>query len=95
MHGHKLHDLKHNEYTNSQTLNDIHVAIDTRRLIQHMLQVMEMAWTDDSTLAILHVLPVASIALESSDFDIGTVSQATKTNSIEKLLCGYIYRSSQ
>ena len=47
MHGHKLHDLKHNEYTNSQTLNDIHVAIDTRRLIQHMLQVMEMAWTDD------------------------------------------------
>jgi len=35
-----------------QTLNHILVAIDTHRLVQHMLQVMEMAWTDDSTLAI-------------------------------------------
>ena len=76
MHGHELHDLKHNEYSNrivpnikphsctyklhdlkheyselSQTLNHIHVRIDTHRLVQHTLQVVEMAWTDDSTLA--------------------------------------------
>jgi len=36
----------------SETLNRIHVAIDTHRLVQHTLQVIEMTWTDDSTLAI-------------------------------------------
>jgi len=56
MHGHKLHDLKHNEYSNRMVPNtkpnSDHVAIDTHRLVQHMLQVVEMAWTDDSTVAI-------------------------------------------
>ena len=39
----------------SQTLNHIHVDIDTHRLVQHTLEVMEMAWTDDSTLAIFYM----------------------------------------
>jgi len=30
------------------------------RLVQHRLQIMKMAWTDDSTL-LLHALPVASM----------------------------------
>jgi len=34
------------------------------RLVQHMLQVVEMAWTDDSTVAIFFdMLPVDSIML--------------------------------
>ena len=38
----------------------------SHRLVQHMLQVVEVALTDDSTKAIffnLHALPVASFAL--------------------------------
>ena len=80
----------------SQTLNDIHVVIDTHRLVQHTLQVVEMACTDDSTLAIFFYMRYRCFEkrLDSSDFDIGTVSQATKTTGINKLPCGYVYRSS-
>jgi len=47
MYGHKLHDLEHNEYSNRMVPN-----IDTHRLVEHTLQVIEMTWIDDSTLAI-------------------------------------------
>ena len=40
-----------------------------------------------------HLLPCQK-RLESSDFNTGTVSQATKTNGINRLPCGYFYRSS-
>jgi len=56
------------------------------RLVQHRLQVMEVAWTDDSTLAIFFYmryqqppLHCSQKRLEFIDFDTGTVSQATKT----------------
>jgi len=65
------------------------------RLVQHRLQVVEMAWTDDSTLAIftsatgsLHSA-IALYSLESSA-NTGTVSQATKTNCIDILPCSYV-----
>ena len=51
MAGHKLHDLKRNEYS-KKTVPNIHVAIDTHRLVYSTEQVVEMTWTDDSTLAI-------------------------------------------
>ena len=64
-----------------------------------MPQVMEMAWTDDSTLAIfLHACIIASLyrAVVRRDWNpvTGTVSQATKTNSTDRLPCGYLYISS-
>jgi len=39
-------------YTVVPYTKHIHVAINAHRLFQHTLQVVEMAWTDDSTLAI-------------------------------------------
>jgi len=55
-------------------------------------------WQHSSYL-LLHALPVASFALlekrlESSGFDTATVSQATKTNGMDRLPYGYVYRSS-
>jgi len=47
------------------------------RLVHHRLQVVETAWTDDSTLV---WSPVTNT---------GTVSQATKTNRIDRLPCSY------
>ena len=76
---------------------DKHAA---HRLVKHMLQVVEVALTDDSTLTIFFYIRYRSPPsrhfekLESSDFDTGTVSQATKTNGIDRLPCGYVYRSS-
>ena len=40
-----------------------------------------------------HLLPRQK-GLESSDFNTGTVSQATKTNGIDRLPCSYLYCSS-
>jgi len=45
MHG---RDLIHNKYS-TRMIPSIN---DTHRLVQHTLHFMEMAWTDDSTLAI-------------------------------------------
>ena len=67
------------------------------------LQVVEVALTDDSTLATFFYMRyrVSSLLrrccekrLESSDFGTGTVSQATKTNGIDRLPCSYVYRTS-
>ena len=70
------------------------ITHNVRRLVQHMLQVMEMAWTDDSTPAIsfLHTLHTSSLH-RARNFNTGTVSQETKTNGIERLPCGYLYCS--
>ena len=61
------------------------------RLIQHRLQVMEMAWTDDSTLAIFFYWYSRHRAIVWSPVtNTGTVSQATKTNRIDRLPCSYV-----
>jgi len=39
-------------YTVVPYTKNSHVNINAHRLFQHTLQVVEMAWTDDSTLAI-------------------------------------------
>ena len=59
---------------------------------------MEVAWTDEKHLfwhLFWHVLLVALIAVARRDLSpvTGTVSQATKTNGINRLPCGYLYRS--
>jgi len=65
------------------------------RLVQHRLQVVEMAWTDDSTLAIffyMHYSVTCSLhraIVWSPVTNTGTVSQATKTNCNDRLLCSY------
>ena len=65
------------------------------RLVQHMLQVVEMAWAGDSTLTIFFTCATGSlycaVVLKRYDFNTGTVSQAAKTNSIDRLPCGYLY----
>jgi len=50
---------------------------------------------DESKPPFWHVLPVALIAVARRDPSpvTGTVSQATKTNSIDRLPCGYLYHS--
>ena len=55
---------------------------------------VEMAWTDESYL-FWHALPLAPIAVTRRDPSpvTGTVSQATKTNDIDRLPCGYLYHS--
>ena len=55
---------------------------------------MEVAWTDEKHL-FWHVLLVALIAVARRDLSpvTGTVSQATKTNGIERFPCGYLDRS--
>ena len=70
------------------------------RLVQHMLQIVEVALTDDGTLAILFYMryqyPPSRFcgkSLESSDFDRHHESP-TKTNGIDRLPCGYVYCSS-
>jgi len=63
------------------------------RLVQHWLQVVEMALKDDSTLAIFFYLRYGSLhraVVCSPVTNTGTVSQATKTNRIDRLLCSYI-----
>jgi len=52
---------------------------------------VEMAWTDESW----HALPVAPNALARRSLSpvTGTVSQATKTNGIERLPCSYLCHS--
>ena len=66
----------------------LHVKHAAHRLVQHMLQVtnVEMAWTDESTLAIFFDMRYWKRS-ESSDRN---VNQATMTNGIDRLL----YRSS-
>ena len=55
---------------------------------------VEMAWTDQSHL-FWDVLPVALITVAKGDLSpvTGTVRQATRTNAIIRLPCGYLYRS--
>jgi len=54
-----------------------------------------MAWTDDSTLAIFLFNTCATGSLHhaivwSAVTNTGTVSQATKTNRIDRLPCSYV-----
>ena len=76
----------------SYNTQDMHAA---HRLVQHMLQVVEMAWAGDSTLTIFFTCATGSlycaVVLKRYDFNTGTVSQAAKTNSIDRLPCGYLY----
>jgi len=53
-----------------------------------------MAWTDESH-PFSHALPVSLNAEARRGLSpvTGTVSQATKTNSIDRLPCSYLYRS--
>jgi len=65
------------------------------RLVQHRLQVVEMAWTDGSTLAIFFYMCYSATGslhraiVWSPVTNTGTVNQATKTNRIDKLPCSY------
>jgi len=70
---------------------------DAHRLVQHTLQVVEMAWTDDSTQVIFFYMCYRSLhctAVWSPVTNTGIVSQATKTNGTDRLPCSYVYRSS-
>ena len=60
----------------------------------HFAGHVEMAWTDKSHL-LRHALSVAPIAVARRGLSpvTGTVSQVTKTNSIVRLPCGYLYHS--
>jgi len=53
-----------------------------------------MAWIDESYL-FWHALLVAPITVARRDLSpaTGTVSQATKTNGIDRLPCSYLYHS--
>ena len=58
---HKIYTCVHRNCESGLVIIYKHAA---HRLVQHRLQVVEMAWTDDSTShLLLHALPVASIAL--------------------------------
>jgi len=66
------------------------------RMVQDKLQVVEMAWTDDSTLAISFYMHYSGYGyilhraiVWSPVTTTGTVSQATKTNRIDRLPCSY------
>jgi len=65
------------------------------RLVQYRLQVVEMAWTDDSTLAIFFYMRYSGYGslhralVWSPVTNTGTVSQATKTHRIDRLPCSY------
>jgi len=65
------------------------------RLVQRKLHVMEMAWTDDSTLATFFYMRYSATGslhraiVWSPVTNTGTVSQATKTNCTDRLPCSY------
>jgi len=65
------------------------------RLVQHRLQVVEMAWTDYGTLAIFFFKCYSTTGsihraiVWSPVNNTGTVSQATKTNRIDRSPCNY------
>ena len=70
----------------------MHIDIDVINGYQnHTAGHVEMAWTDESPL-FWHVLLVAPIVIAGRDLSpvTGTMSQATKTNSIDRLPCGYL-----
>ena len=84
-------------YTHVYTGTESGLAIIYRHaahgMIQHRLQVVEMAWTDDSTLAIFCTCATGSLhcaVVCSPVTNTGTVSQATKTNCIDRFPCSYV-----
>ena len=97
---HSVHSIHRNYWWVRPGYDDTRDKHATHKLVKHMLQVVEVALTDGSTLTIFFYIRYRSPPsrccekLESSDFDTGTVSQATKTNGIDRLPCGYVYRSS-
>jgi len=64
------------------------------RLVQHTLQVM-WRWHGQMKAISWHALPVTLIAVARRDLSpvTGTMSQATKTNGVVRLPCGYLYDS--
>ena len=54
---------------------------------------VEMAWLDESTLAIFFDVLLVYSPIARSPVT-GTVSQATMANGIDRLPCGYLYRAS-
>ena len=81
--------------------NIYYIKHAAHRLVQHTLQVVEIAWTDDSTLAAFFFMCYGWPPSHCSHIYVrrdwgqvisntGTVSQATKTNGIDRLPCGYL-----
>ena len=91
------HRISHKKYTCIQNRNcesGLAKASCTQAGPAHAAGHVEMAWTDESHF-IWHALPVAPITVARRDLSAvtGTVSLATKTNGIDRLPCGYLYRS--
>ena len=76
------------------TLVILYKACCTQAGPAHSAGHVEIAWTDDSTLAIFWHR-CNQKRLESSGFNTSTVSQAAKINSIDRLPCSYLCCSSQ
>ena len=91
------HRISHKKYTCIQNRNcesGLAKASCTQAGPAHAAGHVEMAWADESHF-IWHALPVAPITVARRDRSpvTGTVCQATKTNSINRLPCSYLYRS--
>jgi len=91
------HRISHKKYTRVQHRNceaGLAKAWCTQAGPAYAAGHVERAWRDQSHL-FCHVLPVAPIAVARRNLSpvTGTVSQATKTNSIIKLPCSYLYCS--
>jgi len=87
----------HKKYTHVQHRNcewGLAKACCTQAGPAHAADRIQMAWTDGSY-PFWHAQPVAPITVARRDLSpvTGTVSQATKTNGIDRLPCGYLYRS--
>ena len=85
--------ISHKKYTRVQHRNSesgLAKACCTQAGPAHAAGHVEMAWTDESHL-FWHALPVAPIAVARRDLSpvTGTMSQATKTNGIDRLPCSY------
>ena len=92
--------MSHRKYAHVQHKNcesDLAIIYKyaAHRLVQHTLQVCGDSMDRWSHL-FCHVLPVAPIAIGKRDLIpvTETMSQATMTDGIDRLSCGYLYRSS-
>jgi len=82
---HKIYTHIHRNCESGLVIIYKHAA---HRLVQHRLQVVEMAWTDDSNLASSFKCATHSLhraIVWSPVTNTGTVSQATKANHIDRL----------